>query len=161
MSVKTSTTNTMAKSRDDGGARILNRTTEVDSAKTIAEVQKILVAHGAHKITTDYNGTLPVALTFCLTLKGATMAFSLPCNYAGVLTELKRDRTVPRRLCSDEHALRVSWRILKDWVEAQMAIVQAGLAEAPEVFLPYAVTKSGRTLYQEVKENGSQQLLIG
>lgn len=48
---------------------------------------------------------------------------------------------------------RVAWRIVKDWVEAQMALIESGLAELPEVFLPYAVKPDGRTVYDEFKGN--------
>jgi hypothetical protein len=40
---------------------------------------------------------------------------------------------------------RVAWRIVKDWIEAQMAIVEAGQAEMAEVFLPYATIEDGTT----------------
>ena len=33
------------------------------------------------------------------------------------------------------------------------ALIDAGLAEMPEVFLPFAVTKKGSTLYSEIQEN--------
>src|SRR5687768_1450223 len=97
---------------------ILNYTTSIDSEKTISEIQKCLVKHGATKIVTDYQGGLPSAVTFCLVIDGNMVAFSLPANYFGVLTAMRKDHKVPRRLCTDEQALRVSWRIVKDWVEA-------------------------------------------
>src|SRR5688572_11290030 len=133
---------------------ILNYTTQVESEKTIAEIQKILVKHGAHKIVTDYKNSLPSAVTFCLTLKDNLIAFSLPANPEGVLRAMKKDSKIPRSKCTEEQAQRVAWRIVKDWVEAQMAIVEAQLAELAEVFLPYAVTKNGSTLYQEIQNKG-------
>lgn len=134
---------------------ILNYTTQVKYEKTIGEVQKCLVAHGANKIVTDYQDGLPTAVTFCLMMDGNMVGFSLPCNYDGVLKAMERDKKVVRRLCTKEQALRVSWRIVKDWVEAQMAIVDARLADVAEVFLPYAITRSGQTLYNEVRSNGT------
>ena len=53
----------------------------------------------------------------------------------------------------------MAWRIIKDWIEAQLAIVEAEMVEMAEVFLPYAVTKSNKTLYQDVIENKSDMLL--
>lgn len=137
---------------------ILNYTTQISFDKTIGEIQKVLVKHGAHKIVTDYKDGLPTAVTFCLTINEILVAFSLPANYEGVLAAMKKDRDVPARLCNPEQALRVSWRIVKDWVEAQMAIVNARLADMAEVFLPYAVTNSGGTLYQDFK-SGNMKLL--
>ncbi len=137
---------------------ILNYTTQIDSEKSIGEIQKCLVKHGAHKITTDFNGRLPIAVTFCLTIDDRTVAFSLPANYAGVLKAMKNDRNVPRSKCTEEQAQRVAWRIVKDWVEAQMAIVEAQLCDMAEVFLPYAITKNGMTLYREIQGDGMKLL---
>ncbi len=140
---------------------ILNYTTSIASEKTIMEIQKCLVKHGATKIVTDYTDQTPTAVTFCLILNGNLTAFSLPANYSGVLKSMKSDSKISRRLLTDEQALKVSWRIIKNWVEAQMAIVEAQLADVAEVFLPYAITKSGTTLYKEIESNGMLMLKGG
>ena len=137
---------------------ILNYTTSIDCMKSIGEIQKCLVKHGAHKIVTDYENGMPTAVTFCLTVNETMIGFTLPANYSGVLKAMQNDKKVPRSKCTDEQAQRVSWRIVKDWVEAQMAIVEAQLADMAEVFLPYAITKNGTTLYKEVKSNGMLML---
>jgi hypothetical protein len=137
---------------------ILNYTTSIESEKSIAEIQKCLVKHGAHKIVTDYANGMPSAVTFCLTLNGSMVGFSLPANYSGVLKAMKNDHKIPRSKCTEAQAQRVAWRIVKDWVEAQMAIVEAQLADMAEVFLPYAITKNGTTLYKEVQGNGMLML---
>lgn len=138
---------------------ILNYTTSIESEKTIAEITKILVKHGANKIVADYKDGIPSGVTFCLMVDGNMLGFCLPANYEGVLAAMKKDPKVPGRACTKEQALRVSWRIVKDWVEAQMAIVEAKLADVAEVFLPYAITKSGNTLYQEIKTGEGRKLL--
>ena len=140
---------------------ILNYTTSIACEKTIMEIQKCLVKHGATKIVTDYTDQTPIAVTFCLILNGNLVAFSLPANYSGVLKSMKSDSKIPRRLLTDEQALKVSWRIIKNWVEAQMAIVEAKLADVAEVFLPYAITKNGITLYKEIESNGMLMLKGG
>jgi len=137
---------------------ILNYTTSIDSEKSIMEIQKCLVKHGAHKVITDYSNGIPTSVTFCISIDGNVIGFSLPANYDGVLRAMKKDSKVPRSKCTDEQALRVSWRIIKDWVEAQMAIVECQLAEMSEVFLPYAITSSGSTLYLELKSKGMPML---
>lgn len=137
---------------------ILNYTTSIESEKTIAEIQKCLVKHGATKITTDYEEGIASAVTFCLMINDNFVGFSLPANYSGVLRAMEKDRKVSRKYCNRSQAQRVAWRIVKDWVEAQMAIVQAELADMAEVFLPYVVRPSGTTLYKEMKENGMKLL---
>ncbi len=137
---------------------ILNYTTSIDCEKSISEIQKCLVKHGANKIVTDYENGSPSAVTFCLTINEILVGYILPANYSGVLKAMKNDRKVPNSKCTEQQAQRVAWRIVKDWVEAQMAIVEAQLADMAEVFLPYAVTKTGETMYQYIKQD--TQLLL-
>jgi len=132
---------------------ILNYTTSIDFDKTISEIQKCLREHGASKITCDYRDNLPIGMTFCLVMNEKIVAFSLPCNYEGVLKAMINNKNVPRAKCTMEQAMRVSWRIVKDWVEAQMAVVEAQVACMDQVFLPYAVTNRGTTVYEEMKNN--------
>lgn len=140
---------------------ILNYTTSIDCEKTIGEIQKCLVKHGATKIITDYADQVPVAVTFSLTMNGTLIAFTLPANYEGVLSVMKNDRKIPRNKCTKAQALKVSWRIVKDWTEAQCAIVEAKLADITEVFLPYAITANGNTLYKEIQGSGMKMLKSG
>ncbi len=56
-------------------------------------------------------------------------------------------------------AVRTAWRIVKDWVEAQMALVETKMASTTEVFLPYAIGRDGKTMFQKVVEN--PQFLLG
>jgi hypothetical protein len=69
---------------------ILNYTTSIPAEKTIAEIQKILVSHGANKIVADYKDGLPCAVTFCLMIDERMIAYALPANYEGVLNSMKR-----------------------------------------------------------------------
>jgi hypothetical protein len=138
---------------------ILNYTTSISSERTISDIMKCLVKHGATKIVSDYDADgIPSALTFCLRINITLVAFSLPANYQGVLKSMELDKKIPRKFLTREQAVKVSWRIVKDWVEAQMAIVEAQLADMAEVFLPYAVTKKGNTLYSEMKTGGMAML---
>jgi hypothetical protein len=50
-------------------------------------------------------------------------------------------------------AVRTAWRIVKDWVEAQMALVETQMVTTQQVFLPYAIMKDGRTLTEHVEQN--------
>lgn len=138
---------------------ILNYTTKVSIDKSLTEIKNMLVMHGACKIVHDYEGPITIAVTFSLLINDRLIGFSLPCNYEGVLEAMKKDKKVPKSFCNKEQAIRVSWRIIKDWVEAQLAIVDAKLAEVSEVFLPYALTIHGTTLYKEIKKSGGSNLL--
>ena len=131
---------------------ILNYSTKVDFHKTIGEISALLVGHGARNISVDYEEGTPTSLSFTIRLNNAEVSFILPARYNGVLSAMEKQK-VPKSMQNREQALRVAWRIIKDWVEAQMAIVEAELAEISEVFLPYAITKSGQSFYERLKNN--------
>jgi hypothetical protein len=139
---------------------ILNFTTKIDAWKTVNEIQQILSKHQISHFSIKNEGSFPVALSFTILYKEQPLNFLLPCNHAGVLRCLKNDRKVPSSSKNEEQALRTSWRIVKDWVEAQMAIVQAELAPIQEVFMPYLVINaSGETLSQRILNGDGIKLL--
>lgn len=127
---------------------ILNYTTQISAGRTVGEVQALLAGAGATASMLQYEGGLPVALAFRLTTAAGEREFALPCRWRQVQVVLAEQRVAARYL-ADVHALNVSWRILKDWVEAQLAIVQAGLVQADEVFMPYLLTTGGVTVYEQ------------
>ncbi len=134
---------------------LLNYTTKIDVEKTIGEIQRILGKHQAQSIKTDYEDGQIVALSFLLDINGKKAGFKLPCDWRPVLQIMKQDNKVPRRLCDQEQAVRVAWRIIKDWVEAQMALVDTAMVKTEEVFLPYMIIKNGQTLAETMQSNPS------
>lgn len=138
---------------------ILNYTTTIDVHKTVGEIQQILAKGGAMAVSIDYgDGGNPIALTFVVSVRDVPINFRLPSKHDGVLKRLKNDPAVANKFKNEFQARRVAWRIVKDWVEAQLAIIDAGQAELAEVFLPYVVMPSGQTLFKEFESN---QKLLG
>lgn len=138
---------------------LLNYTTSIAPQKTVMEIQSLLAKAGASKILADYDtdGNV-IALSFMLTNNGQDMSFKLPTAWQPVLETLRR-QNVPRHLQTPEQALRVAWRITKDWVAAQLAIIETNMVTTAQVFLPYAITKDGSTVYEYIANN--QTLLLG
>lgn len=133
---------------------MLNYTTTIEAKKTIAEIQDILVKHGASKISIDFENGLPSNLTFVCSFKGQMAFYSLPCRFDGILKRLK---THSRALKTREQAVNVGWRQLKVWIASQMELVENEMAELPEVFMQYGVTKSGERLYDYIKTLDSNE----
>lgn len=132
---------------------ILNYSTKVPPEKTIAEIQRRLVANGAKQLSFDYNDDQELAtLTFRIDIENRPVWFSITPNFAGVLAAMQAARNIPRSWCTPAQAVRVAWRIEKDWLEAQLAKIEAGLASPLQLLLPYAVTTDGATFYQQVAE---------
>ena len=134
---------------------LLNYTTKVDVYTTIGAIQGCLVKHGARKIMQDYDSEgRPQALCFAIDTKFGVRGVKLPANVDAVHKVLVSQKVK----CDREQAERVAWRILKDWVEAQMAILESEMVQLDEIFLPYMLTKDGSTTYELYKNN---QLLLG
>lgn len=142
--------------KGDRTVPILNYTTSIAAAKTVAEIQQLLAKAGAEQVIVRYgkNGE-PMALVF--ELNGEM--YMLPCRAEAVHDKLRRDRAVPARYKNLDQALRVAWRILKDWTEAQVAIIQTGMVKAEEVMLPYMIMQGDKTVYDSFVEQRAERLL--
>lgn len=134
---------------------LLNYTTKIDPDKTAAEISRCLTSHGAQAIMTEYDPSTSYiqALSFKITIGDQPMGFKLPCDWKPVFEILQNDPKVPRANSTKEQAVRTAWRIVKDWVEAQMALVETKMVTTQQVFLPYAVMKDGRTLSEHIEDN--------
>jgi hypothetical protein len=56
-------------------------------------------------------------------------------------------------------AERVAWRQLLRWTQAQIAMIETGMVEAAEVFLPYMFnTQKSQTLFQTMMESQLKML---
>lgn len=138
---------------------LLNYTTKVGADQTVMQIQKLLAQAGASAILLDYNQNGNItALSFKMKLNDQEISFRLPCDPKPVLRVLEQQRVEPRYRTEDQ-ALRVAWRIVKDWVEAQLAIIETQMVTTAQVFLPYAVTQNGQTLYEYIGQNTN--LLLG
>lgn len=136
---------------------IKNYSTTVSAIKTVGEIQAILGKATAKSVSVDYEEGQPVAIRFSLLVAAQEVWFRLPCNVEGVLRTMQRDR-VEKRYRNIEQARRAPWRIIKDWIDAQMAIIDAGQVKAAEVFFPYILQSDGQTLFQYYE---NQQLALG
>lgn len=129
---------------------LLNYTTKVDVYTTLGSIQGQLVRHGAKKIMQDYDDEGQIAaLSFLIDTPAGPRGIRLPANVDAVHTVLTRQKVK----CDREQAERVAWRIVKDWVEAQMAILESEMVQMDEIFLPYMVNGQGQTLFQAYRSN--------
>lgn len=139
---------------------ILNYTTTVEAYKTVAEIENILVKHNAKSIMKNYEGECIVGLSFLIDTGNRQVPVRMPVQIdrcLSILQEEKRKGTKNIK-ATKEQAERVAWRILKDWVEAQMALLDIQMVALEEIFLPYIEIGNGKTIYQELEEK--QFLLI-
>jgi hypothetical protein len=134
---------------------LLNYTTKVDVYTTIGAIQGQLVKHGAKKIMQEYDDAGRItALSFQIDTPNGLRAIKLPANAEPVRRVLAKQKVK----CDVEQSERVAWRIIKDWVEAQMAILESEMVQMDEIFLPYMLNSKGQTVFEAYQ---SQQLWLG
>lgn len=150
----------MAKSK---GSNLLNYTTVVEAPKTAGEIVGLLAAKGARAIMIDYDDNRePRAISFEIEIGGQRAGFRLPCDVEGAYKAMCRNSSIPQRYKTTDQAKRVAWRIQKDWVEAQMALIECGQAELQQVFLHCLIVGPNRqTLFQRFTENPARLLGTG
>lgn len=146
---------------------LLNYTTKIDADKTAQEIAKCLSMHGASQVLTEYDEKegLVKAISFAINMNGKKMGFRLPCDWKPVYEILKVQKDTGRYMNSERkekweselrlQAVRTSWRIVKDWVEAQMALVETSMVKTEQVFLPYLVMQDGKTLSEKIASDPS------
>ena len=137
--------------------KLLNYSTKVSASVTIAQIMDILVKHGADNINILYDQETrqPRGVAWRLTTFQGSLAYALPCRIEAVYEILTQQRVqVANANTRYDQAVRVTWRILKDWVEAQMALLETGMVDMEEIFLPYMLTGVGdqqQTVYQALQ----------
>jgi len=105
----------------------------------------------AVRVSTDYASGTVVAVCFSLQVAGVPdpVSYRLPCRAERLVKLLRSDRA---------QAERTGWRQVLRWVEAQVAMIDVGMVQAAEVFMPYAVIPgSEQTMFQAWE---SQQKLL-
>lgn len=145
----------------------VNYTTRIAAAQTVSEMQALLAAHGARRITVEYDdGGVPASIGFVLELPHGTRSFGITASIdsmeqllhseerAGRLKSgSKADRT------SRAQSERVAWRVMKTWLEAQLALVAAGMIDVDQALFAFLqVDPAGTTLYEVYRERGDLAL---
>lgn len=145
---------------------IKNYTSAVSVERTISLIEQELVKIGANEITKSYTEGTPTGIIFSIKLNGASpqiLRFCIPTNAAAAFDAIRTISAYRTKKPAwlKEQAQRTAWRIVFNWVQAQVAMVQLKQAEALEVFLPYLYDQNkDETFYEKVKAS-NYTLLLG
>lgn len=140
--------------------RIKNFSTEIPVSRTIAEIEKMLTKYGATAIMKEYDGETPIMLIFAIVTKHGQMGVRLPIHPDKVLAVFKKqvsDGLLPRKYWNGDwanaQAHRVAWRIIKDWLDAQITLLNIEMVKLEEIFLPYIYSdKLKMTVYEMLEQ---------
>lgn len=159
-----------------------NYTSEVPVSQTIYRIEQVLIKCGVSGITKEYGpvaGSI-IAICFQIKLDGVKeISIRLPVDKERALDALWLNYADGDKLSEDGKAIayhygrsqkkkrradfamqseRTAWKIVQDWVEVQMSMIQMKQADFVEVFLPY-VWDGRSTVYSRLKESGFRALL--
>ena len=136
-----------------------NYTTKVPASRSVNEIQEMLIKAGASGVLMEYEqGTGRISgLSFQIDFDGKKLAFRLPLQWREAQKVLAKEGN--RRADDDDYCYRVAWRILRDWVDVQCALITIKQVQLQQVFLPYFIQPNNRTLYENVIANPN--LLLG
>lgn len=137
-------------------------TTTVPVQKTVGEISALLVRAGAREIMQTFDSGQPAGVKWSMDLYGRTVWFQMPVRvdsvYQVIAKRYKGILSAQRRAALKEQAARVAWRQLLAWTQVQIAMVQLNMAEFAQVFLPYVLDTSQRTMWDLVKDSQFKQL---
>jgi hypothetical protein len=131
---------------------IFMATTKIPAVKTAGEVQAILSQSGMVKyIQTEYDNGEIIGISFIVMSGERSIPFRLPVRWEPVLNAMQEDRRTPASLCKPDQARRVAWRQVLRWVQAQMALIEVGMVDIKEVFMPYLMVSEKQTLFERLE----------
>lgn len=133
-----------------------NYTTKISAYQSIGEIQAMLAKAGANKILQELENGSVTGISFEINTPYGYRQFKLPAHTDKVQQVLKKQKVNVDRA----QAEKIAWRILKDWVAAQMAILETEMVSVDEVFLPYMLNGEN-TLYSAYALSNGGQILIG
>lgn len=121
--------------------------------KIFSDIEKTLATHGAKKVIRDYDGEGKInSISFVIpTLKG-DLGIRLPARYDQV-ERIFRDQGIRYK---PDQPYRTAWATIRDWVSAQMALIDWKMVKPEEVFLPYAINRDGKTFFEVIESRGYQ-----
>jgi len=141
-----------------------NYTSQVSASTSIGWIEDKLARHGARQILKEYSpGGQVTSVAFIIHVNGIELPFHLPARIEACEKVLKAEVRRPnkdtyKRIA--EQAERTAWKIVADWVDAQMAMIELSQVDILEVFLPYLYDRGKKlTFYQTLLERGIQKAL--
>lgn len=139
-----------------------NATTK--SKNIFTDIQKCLAAHKAQRMIFDYDmaGHI-VSIQFGLEINGNMIGFKLPAKvenvsrimYGCLLSGLGGGKFGDMRR---DQAYRTAWANIRDWISAQMAMIDTNQVKFEQVFLPYMIDGKGETMFEKIEKQQFLQI---
>lgn len=157
-----------------------NYTSDVPAPKTIARIQQILISYGVRSIEMEYGPNQDiVALTFRIQFDPAKppLPIRMPAKVREAQDALWLDYVDGATLSKDgnkiddwncrkhkqrkdflEQGERTAWKLMQDWIEVQLSLIQLRQVDVAQVFLSY-VWDGKQSFYDRLKGGGFAALM--
>jgi hypothetical protein len=131
---------------------ILDSYTKIPAGQTVGEISELLAQAKALAVLQEFDdaGEL-AAINFRIRTEFGILTFRLPAETEKVFSIIQKEREIPPRFRTRKHARNVAWRMILHWLQAQLALIRAGLVVIEQVFLPYAQGPDGKTLFENLQ----------
>jgi hypothetical protein len=141
---------------------IKNYTSEAPAVRSVNHIEQRLVENGAKNISKLYLDKRLNGIAFVISVNGIDMPFRLPARIDRVKKRLSSMVKRPRKGTMDrivEQAERTAWKLLADWVDIQMSLIELDQVEFVEVFMPYIYNHvKEQTFFEQIKKEGFKLL---
>jgi len=140
--------------------RLKNFSTTIDADKTVMEIERMLTKFGAKRILKEYDlNQMLVGLAFTIDTPNGEMPIKLPAKVDKIEQVFKVQVSkglLPRKYWGSdwarEQSVRTAWRTIKDWIDAQFALISIEMVKVEEIFLPYAYSsRLNQTLFEAIQ----------
>ena len=138
-----------------------NYTTNKDCNRTISEIEQTLAKLGARKVLKEYDDAGNVSvIQFIIPINDREIPIKLPSRIDRIPAALRhvlnneklsssQQSLIRRAMKEPGRAANIGWRIIQDWLEAQIAVMTLDQINLMEALLPFTVwAGSGKTLYE-------------
>lgn len=145
--------------------------TEVPADKTRGEIERMLARYGAMRFA---YMTEPGAAIVMFEARERTIRFRIPMPDRGEFAEVSswrgnqysgrwetRARTPAQQEAAYDQALRVKWRQLKLYIQAQLEAIENGVVSFDDAFLAESVLPDKRTVGEWLKPQIDQLFMQG
>jgi hypothetical protein len=134
---------------------IKNYTSTVPVERTVLRIEQALARSHVLGINKNYESGKLRAISFRVrTPKGGEITIRLPANEAAVFARMKSAVKRPRQNTFanlEEQAARTAWKLVQEWIEVQLSLIEMQQTDFLQVFLPY-VWDGRRTYYEALRD---------
>jgi hypothetical protein len=127
------------------------------TTKPLETIQEQL-SYVASSVQFFYKDGQAVAISFSMQINGHDVHFRLPARIREVEIKLY-GKSANLTEQKKKQAYVTAWANIRDWIAAQIAMIETGMVKPEEVFLPYMLNQENLTLFEAMEKR--QFLLEG